>query len=482
MGKNVIFIHPDGTSPSHYAAGRFVAVGPDGRLNWDRMTNVGVYLGHIQDQLVSTSNAGAVAHAFGVKVQADSYGLDRAGNPIVSLSGQEGTTILEEAIASAQPTAIINSGFIAEPGTGVFLADVAHRNQVAEITAEIVESGVNVILGGGETHYLPSGTVGRFGREGLREDGRNLIAEAQAGGYQVVYSLEELQNLPADTEKVLGIFAAEDTYNARPEAELKQQGLVKENGELILYGQPPTNPNPPTVAEMLEKTLTLELFRNAQDGFMIVLEEEGTDNFGNSNNGAGVIEAVLRADAALGVAIDFVDNINPNTLVITAADSDAGGLEILDVEQQTTGTIYVQPNSELLAIPLDGKTGNNTQPFLSAPDANGNTFKFGVGFVGTSDFAGSIVAKAYGVNAEQLPATVDNTDLYRLMYQTLFDIQPETAKMSQAQALSQQNEPTVLISASSARLSQERIIPNMINFVGSFLLVLLCIWAWKRFD
>ena len=75
-----------------------------------------------------SSNAGAVAHAFGVKVQADSYGLDRAGNPIVSLSGQEGTTILEEAIARAQPTAVINSGFIAEPGTGVFLADVAHRN------------------------------------------------------------------------------------------------------------------------------------------------------------------------------------------------------------------------------------------------------------------------------------------------------------------------------------------------------------------
>ena len=81
-------------------------------------------------------------------------------------------------------------------------------------------------MGGGETHYLPSGTVGRFGREGIREDGRNLIAEAQAGGYQVVYSLEELQNLPADTEKVLRIFAAEDTYNARPEAELKQQGLT----------------------------------------------------------------------------------------------------------------------------------------------------------------------------------------------------------------------------------------------------------------
>ncbi len=243
---------------------------------------------------------------------------------------------------------------------------------------------------------------------------------------------------------------------------------------------------------MLEKTLNLELFRNAEEGFMIVLEEEGTDNFGNSNNAAGVLEAVLRADAAIGVAMDFVDKINPNTLVVTAADSDAGGLEILDVNQQTTGTISVQPslidspvNFEGMAIPLDGKTGNNTQPFLSAPDANGNTFKFGVGFVGTPDFAGSIVAKAYGVNAEQLPATVDNTDIYRLMYQTLFDIQPERAKMSNAPTLShnsQGNEPTVLISASGARVSQDRIITNMINFVGSLLLILLCLWAWKRFD
>ncbi|MBP0003429.1 MAG: hypothetical protein J7642_06870, partial [Cyanobacteria bacterium SBC] len=58
-GNSVIFIHPDGASPSHYAAGRFVQEGPDGRLNWDMMSEAGVYLGHIKDRIVSTSNAGA---------------------------------------------------------------------------------------------------------------------------------------------------------------------------------------------------------------------------------------------------------------------------------------------------------------------------------------------------------------------------------------------------------------------------------------
>ncbi len=431
---NVIFIHPDGTSPSHYAAARFASVGPDGRLNWDNMTDAGVYLGHMEDRIVGTSNGGAVVHAFGIKPFAGSYGLDEEGNPYTSLSGQEGTTIMEEAIAAGKPTAVINSGIIAEPGTGVFLADVESRRDVTTITAEIVESGVDVIMGGGEIQYLPVGTVGQFGEEGIREDGRNLIEEAEAMGYTVIYTREDLESLPDDTEKVLGIFAAEDTYNDENEATLIEEGFVDENGDLILYGQP-GNENPPTVAEMLQATLELDKFANAENGFMVVLEEEGSDNFSNDNNGAGAIEAVLRADAAIGVAQDFVNNVNPNTLVLTAADSDAGGLEVIDVsaDSETTGTVDVQStfvsfgeDADGIPVPLDGTTGNDTAPFTTgAPDADGDTFNFGVAYVTTSDVAGSIVSKAYGLNSDLLTSTVDNTDMYRIMYQTLFGVAPE---------------------------------------------------------
>ncbi len=421
-GNSVIFIHPDGASPSHYAAGRFVSVGPDGRLNWDNMTNAGVYLGHMDDRITATSNGGAVAHAYGIKPFAGSYGLDEEGNPYTSLSGQEGTTIMEEAIAAGKATAVINSGFIAEPGTGVFLAEAESRSDVTGITAEIVESGVDVIMGGGEIHYLPVGTVGRFGQEGIREDGRNLIEEADAMGYTVVYTREELESLPADTEKVLGIFAAEDTYNDTTEGTLTEEGFVDENGELILYGQP-GNENPPTVAEMLETTLSLDLFSDNENGMFVVLEEEGTDNFGNNNNAAGTIEAVLRADAAIGVAQDYIDNVNPDTLLITAADSDGGGLEVDTIEGETVGTTGVQPPFEI-EPPLDGTTGNNTAPFTTgAPDENGDIFEFGVLWAGVPDFAGSIVSKTYGLNAEKLPSTVDNTGIYRLMYETLFDVE-----------------------------------------------------------
>ncbi|MBD2104312.1 alkaline phosphatase [Leptolyngbya sp. FACHB-261] len=420
--NSVIFIHPDGTTPSHYALARYVTEGPDGRLNWDRMESAGSYLSHIKDQLTATSNAGAVVHAYGVKPQAGSYGLDEEGNPIESLSAQEGltetgTTIMEEAIAAGKATAVINSGFIAEPGTGVFLADVESRSDTEAITAEIVESGVDVILGGGETDYLPVGTVGFFGEEGTRTDGRNLIEEAEADGYTVVFTREQLQSLPENTEKVLGIFAASDTYNDTTEEANAAERL--EN-----YGQP-GNLNPPTVAEMLEAALPI--LAKDEDGFFVVLEEEGTDNFGNNNNGRGVVEAAIRADEAIGVAQNFIDTERPNTLLITSADSNAGGIQAVDLDEggQTVGSIGVNPTlpdrSDAVQVPLDGQEGRDTEPFVAGPDENGTRFDFGIAYAGLPDFGSDIVSKAYGLNADALPSTHDNTEIYRLMYQTLFN-------------------------------------------------------------
>ena len=437
----VIFIHPDGASPSHFAAARFASEGPDGRLNWDEMTEAGVYLGHLDDRVVATSNAGAVVHAYGIKAVAPSFGFDENGDQYVSAAGTE-NTIMEDAIAAGKPTAVINSGFIAEPGTGVFLASVESRRDTEAITAQIVESGVNVILGGGETDYLPVGTVGFFGEEGTRTDGRNLIEEAEEMGYTVVFTLEELQAVDSDTEKLLGIFAAEDTYNDTFEDQLRQDGFVDDDGNLILYSQPETNPNPPTIAEMLETTLELDLFQDADDGFMIVMEEEGTDNFGNNNNGPGVVEAALRADEAIGVAMDYVDNVNPNTLILTAADSDGGGLEVDDTPITSFGEtpgdqtrvqsdeISFGGSSDGIAVPLDGQQGNSAEfvPFVTgAPDADGDVFDFGIAWSGTPDVAGSIVSKAYGLNAELLGATADNTDMYDIMYETLFGVTPAVA-------------------------------------------------------
>jgi len=53
--KNVIFIHPDGTIQSHFNAMRLIEAGPNGSINWDNLTHIAVYKGHLKDSLTSTS-------------------------------------------------------------------------------------------------------------------------------------------------------------------------------------------------------------------------------------------------------------------------------------------------------------------------------------------------------------------------------------------------------------------------------------------
>jgi alkaline phosphatase len=403
---NVIFIHPDGSSPAHWGAARFLYYGPDGRLNWDRMSHLGIYLGHMKNQLTGTSNAGATTHATGVKVQADSYGLDEAGKPVVAASGKA-QTILQEAIAQNLGTAVINSGIISEPGTGAFLARAKNRNEHAEITKQIVESGADVILGGGEVWYLPKGKAGRHAqaKQSQRTDGVDLIELAKKKGYTIVYTRDELLKVPQGTQKLLGIFAAEDTYNDEPEEKLKAQ-----KKPLYVDGSP-------TVAEMLQ--VTLRVLSEKQKPFAIVLEEEGTDNFSNANNAKGAIEAMKRADDAVGVAMKFIGQ-TPNTLLLTAADSDAGGLEVIGEQVSDMPLNKPLPAKNDNGSPLDGRDGTGTLPFIAAPDAQGQRFPFAVAWTGNPDNAGAIVAKAHGLNANQLPQTVDNTQIYRLVYGTLF--------------------------------------------------------------
>jgi len=443
-GNHVIFIHPDGNSPSHYAVARFVDYGPDGRLNWDKLSNAGVYLGHMEEQLGGTSNGGAVTHATGAKVYAESFGYEQGNLDIVPLSGVTGKTIVEEARDAGKVTALVQSGAIFEPGTAAFVAKteeivtssgarIVPRAQSAEIARQVIESGVDFIMGGGELNLLPVGTDGFHGTAAqldalstnpLVRPTENLLELAESNGYTVVYTEQQLRDLldPAKTPvtpiKVLGVFAPIHTFNDRPE-----EVLAANDRPLYLE-------TAPTIAEMLEVTQKLmELHPDFDNGSIAIVEEEGTDNFGNNNNASGVLEATRRADAAIGVALEFVEKYS-NTLILTAADSDAGGLQVVDPRNpdNNVGTINNNPIDGTSArnVPLDGQTGSNTLPFVAQPDASGDVFNFGVAWVGTPDFSGSIVSKAHGLNADKLPATLDNTKIYELMYETLFDVELES--------------------------------------------------------
>jgi len=301
---NVIFIHPDGASSATWTAGRAYLVGPDNDLNWDRLPHIALYRGHMKDSLTASSNGGATTHAFGVKVASSAFGRTAGGSKgedIVDARGKSKSVALQ-ALDAGLNVGLVQSGTVTEPGTGCFVAPTESRGNHDQIAAMILESGADVILGGGERWFLPQGVDGHHG-PGAREDDRNLIEEARELGFTVVFNRAQLLNLPDDTERVLGLFALYHTFNADAEKDLAASGT------------PMYEPDAPTVGEMTR--VALDTLGRKNERFLLVVEEEGTDNFGNHNNASGMFEAMRRADESIGVAQQFLRD-NPETLIVTA--------------------------------------------------------------------------------------------------------------------------------------------------------------------
>jgi alkaline phosphatase len=350
QARSAIFFHPDGMGVNTWQAMRYRAVGADGRLNWDGLSHMGVYIGTMEDSLVATSHGAATTHAYGVKVPRNSFGLSR-GQKIRSASGFDGG-IIHEAMANGLKTALINSGSIMEPGTAAFAARAQNRRDHDAIAREVTQSGVDVILSGGERHLLPKGVRGRHGI-GTRSDGRNLIEEAEKLGYRVVYTQQELgEAVKEKPAKLLGVFAEEHTFFDKDDS------------------QPAYLATAPTIAEMMQAALALF---HGHD-FLMVAEEEGTDNFANEGRPEAVMEAAKRADEAIGVMLSAAKR-NPSLLLLTASDSDAGGIQ------------------------------------LAADD-----HEVEIEAVGTADYAGGILARSN----QPLPSVVDNTAIFSVLSHHLF--------------------------------------------------------------
>lgn len=404
---SVIFIHPDGTSACTWAAARALYVGPDADLNWDKLPAIAVYRGHMADSLTASSNGGATTHAYGVKVASSAYGRTAGGVDGQDIVDEEGRSlsVARQALAGGVPVGLVQTGTSTEPGTGCFLASVITRGDHEGIAAQLIESGAQVMLGGGEKYYLPEGAQGVHG-PGVRSDGRNLIEEARQAGYAVVRTREELLSLPENAEKVLGLFAEYHTFNDKPEEVLAEQGLP-------LYA-----PEAPTVAEMTR--VALKVLGGPGKRFLLIVEEEGTDNFGNNNNAKGMLEAMRRADEAIGVAREYVRR-HPDTLILTAADSDGGGMRMIGAPVSEGVQIpAVVPARNANGAPMDGRDGTNTPPFLAKPDRAGRALPFGIAWAARDDVSGGVLVRAQGRNSELVRGSFDNTEVAGLIRLTLF--------------------------------------------------------------
>ena len=448
--SSVIFFHPDGMSLSHWDLGRLITKGPDGLTSWDQMPHIAIYKAHLKNNLVATSNAGASIHAYGIKFDLLSFGIidntvqDKVTNRIQknnlnsknksyqnhtknknqnevsdfiksykesqALDSRTGTqtkriTIMQEAQQKGLKTGLVQSGHLMEPGTAVFASSAESRESFHTITEQLIYSDIDILLGAGEKHLLPKGVKGYFGK-GVRTDKRNLIQEAKDQGYFVIYTLEELKKIPKTSKKVLGVFALNNTYNDETEEILIQKGLK------------PYDEKTPTIAEMSK--YALEFLTREDDSFFLVVEEEGTDNFSNKNNAEGLFSAIRRSLKAVDFFRGFLKK-NKNTLLIVASDSNASSPALIShfSSKKPFTKNEILPNQTRNGSPLDRK--RDGAPFLSQPDKTGLQMPFAIAWPTKRDVGTGVVVKAEGYQAHKVKGVLDNTELYHIMRQTLFD-------------------------------------------------------------
>lgn len=206
-------------------------------------------------------------------------------------------TILEMASDAGLATGLVTTTRVTHATPAAFAAHVPHRSMEDEIAEQYIENDdVDVFLGGGKAYFDPE----------QRDDGKDLLGAAEAKGYRIVETADELSAV--DRMPVLGLFTDDDShmdyYLDRQRGETTQPGLV----------------------EMTEKAI--ELLSQNEKGFFVVVEPGRVDHCGHKNDPA-ILAEQLEGDEAVGAALDFAqDESTPQTTVVTTADHECGGFSL----------------------------------------------------------------------------------------------------------------------------------------------------------
>jgi alkaline phosphatase len=309
VARSVIFINGDGMGTGHRETARLFLAGFDGQLVMDRLAVSGQLTTSPRDAatVVSDSAAGASAWATGQRTYNGAISVDVAGNPLSTLGA--------EAKASGRATGLVTTAQVTDATPAAFFANARDRSAQSALARQYLEvTRPDVILGGGEDWWLPAGepgvhpdqppsdpTEGSAGTEG------DLIRHAVDAGYQYVSSPAGLSR--ADGRKLLGLFANEEMFEARPE------------------GQGDRYEPAVSLATMTRKAL--DVVGRDPDGFFLVVEEEGVDEFAHRNNATRMLQSMAALEQAVTVARAYVAQ-HPDTLLIVTGDHETGGLAVED--------------------------------------------------------------------------------------------------------------------------------------------------------
>jgi len=321
--KNVIFMIPDGGGFALYDFAKAVKEAGGFREglypNSTKITDKYMYL---KDYLIGTettysassdvtdSAAGGTALATGHKTNNNYVGVDPQGVPLA--------TLLEAAQLYGKKSGIVATVQWSHATPGAFTAHHHNRGTYSIISEQVVNQGLDVVLGVG------------FGSAQWGD-----INEAIKRGYTITYNKTDLKNVKQG-DKIWG--------NHYPDSIPIDINLAADQ---------------PNLAEMT--AAAIRALDGTKEGFFLMVEGSKVDSGGHNNNLVQAVSEYIAFDEAFKVAVDFAKK-RKDTIVIAAPDHDTGGLNLPDADEETGGN----PNPEKYADAVEEvRNGINSKKGIS---------------------------------------------------------------------------------------------------------------------
>lgn len=316
--KNVILMIGDGMGPQQvglletYASRAPHSIYQGNTTALYKLANEGVIgssLTHPEDAIVVDSACSATMLATGIYTGSEVIGIDADGHHV--------ETVLEQAKRLGKATGLVSDTRMTHATPAAFAAHQPHRSLENDIAADMLKTGVDVMLSGGLRHWIPQSandkgdtyqqletlTHGDVALKSKRKDEHNLLTEAQKNGYQLAFNKTMLND--AQGSKVLGLFASSGMNDG------------------IAYSQSKDDPKrtQPTLKEMTAKALNV--LAKDQDGFFLMVEGGQIDWAGHSNDAGTMLHEMVKFDEAVNEVYQWAKG-RDDTLIIVTADHETG--------------------------------------------------------------------------------------------------------------------------------------------------------------
>jgi len=297
--KNLIVLIGDGMGPAQVTAARNYLMYNKGI---DQLTLDSIYTGQATTYADRGEDGGTIVS--GVVTDSASAGTafatgNKTYNAGISVSNEEVSkpfaSVIEAAEAAGKATGLVSTARITHATPAVYASHVRSRDNELAIASQYLESGVDVLLGGGSSFFTSKDEGGR------RSDG-SLIPQFEAKGYTYITNASQLNRLNQNDEQVLGLFSSSH----------------------IPYVLDRTN-EIPSLAQMTKKAI--ELLEKDEDGFVVMIEGGRIDHASHANDFPSTVQEVLDFDAAVKVALDYAKK-DGNTSIVITADHETGGLSL----------------------------------------------------------------------------------------------------------------------------------------------------------